>query len=106
MTHEQLLALGDAAGGDARCGIFLEGLAKGAALAAVEVQHRGIGRDAGECLVDHGARDAVGGGLARHRRDEGVEVAAALGRPRGQREQQRDDGGGEQAKKKFPSGHA
>ena len=73
----------DAARRDAGRGVFLEGLAEGAALAAVERQHGLVDRDAGEGLVDHRARHALRRRLARHRGEEGVEVAAALRGERG-----------------------
>ena len=54
--------------------------------------------DAGEGLVDDDARDARGLRLARHRGEEGVEVAAALRGERGRGEEEnggksRDDAG-------------
>ena len=53
--------------------------AAGAALAAVEIQHRRILRDAGERGADHALRDARGRGLRRDTSHEGVEIAAAAG---------------------------
>ena len=78
MTHQHRLAALDAAGGDAGRGILLETLAEGAALAAVEVQHRLVKLHAAERLRNHALRDAVGRRLPRHRGHEGVEVATAL----------------------------
>ena len=53
----QLLGAVDARRDHASRGVFLEGLAEGAALAPVEGEHAGILRDAGESTVDHRARD-------------------------------------------------
>ena len=91
------LAALDAAGGDAGRGVFLEALAEGAALAAVERQHRRIRRDAGEGLSITRARDARGLRLARHRGEEGVEVAAALRRAGGRGEDEEEQESGERA---------
>lgn len=77
--HQRLGAL-DAGRDDARAGVFLEGLAEGVALAPVEVHHHGVGREPREGLVDDALRHAGGRRLAAHGGDEGVEVAAALGR--------------------------
>ena len=48
VLRQHLLAALDAAGADAGRDVFLEGLAEGAALAAVEVQHVLIDAEAGE----------------------------------------------------------
>ena len=79
MALQELAAAVDAALRDAGRGVFLEGLAEGAALAAVEGEHVRVDRDAGEGLVDHRAGDALRLRLARDLREEGVEIAAALG---------------------------
>ena len=78
MPLHQLLGPLDAGRDDAGGGILLERLAEGAALAAIEGEHRGVGRDAGERLVDHRARDAGARRLASHGGQEAVEIAAAL----------------------------
>ena len=62
---------------DAGGGILLEGLAEGAALAAVEIHHGLIELHAAERLRDHGLRDAGRCGFTRDLGDEGVEIAAA-----------------------------
>src|SRR3954453_23961181 len=69
----------DAPGADAGRDILLERFVEGAALAAVEGQHRRILRHTRKRLADHGLRDAGSRRLLRHRRHEGVEVAAAAG---------------------------
>jgi hypothetical protein len=76
---QELAAAADAALRHARGSVFLEGLAEGAALAAVEGQHVRVDRDAGEGLADHRAGDALRLRLARNLRQERLEVAAALG---------------------------
>ena len=63
--------------------VALETLPEGAVLAAVEGEHRRIGRDAGKCRVDHAARDALALCVARHGGEEAVEVAAAWRRSYG-----------------------
>ena len=90
MTLQHCTAAADAAGADAGGDILLEGLVEGAALAAVEGEHGGVLRDAGEGLGDHGLGDALGGGFTGDVGDEGVEIAAALGG---------EGGGGEEEKK-------
>ena len=50
-----------------------------AALATVEGEHIRVAGDAGEALVDDGARDAGGLRIARHAGHEDVEIAAAFG---------------------------
>jgi hypothetical protein len=75
---------------------LLEGLVEGAALAAIEGEHRGVGGDAGEGLGDDGLGDAFGGGLPRNVGDEGVEIATALGGAgRGGEEEERGQEEGE-----------
>ena len=49
----QLSGAIDARGNDAGRGVFLEAFAESAALAAVEIEHRGIARHAGKGLVGH-----------------------------------------------------
>src|SRR5512143_3408956 len=49
-----------------------------AALAPVEGKHVRVEAHAGESLVDDGARDAGRLRIARHARNEGVEIAAAF----------------------------
>ena len=80
MPRHQVAGAVDARRDDAGRGVFLEALAEGAALAAVEGEHRGIGREPGEGLVDDLARHVGGLRLAPHLAEEGVEIAAALGR--------------------------
>src|SRR5215216_2496666 len=69
----------DAPGADAGGDVLLERFVEGAALAAVEGEHRRILRHARKRLADHGLRDAGSSRLLRHRRHEGVEIAAAAG---------------------------
>jgi len=69
----------DAAGADAGRDILLERLVEGAALAPVERQHAAILLHPAERLRDHALRNARCRGLLRHRRHEGVEIAAATG---------------------------
>jgi hypothetical protein len=97
LLHHLLAAL-DAVGADAGGDVLLEALAEGAALAAVERQHRGVGGDAGERGRDHLAGDALGLRVARHRGEEGVEVAAALRGARGRRGGEQENEGGEETR--------
>ena len=74
-------------------GVFLEALGvEHAALAAVEGEDGGVGRQAGEGLVDDPARDALTLRVARDRGQESVEVAAAWRAERGGGEEQQDEG--------------
>jgi hypothetical protein len=59
---------------------------------AVEGEDRGVGRQAGEGLVDDRARDALALRVARDRGQESVEVAAAWRGERGGGEEQQDEG--------------
>src|SRR5262249_41634184 len=68
-----------------------------AALAAVEGEDGGVGRQAGEGLVDDRARDALALRVARDRGQESVEVAAAWRGERGGGEEQQDKGNEEAA---------
>ncbi len=77
VTLQHLPADVDAPGADAGGDILLEGLVEGAALAAVEGQHRRILRHAGERLRNHRRRNPRRLRLRRHRRHKSVEVAAA-----------------------------
>src|SRR5205823_6257759 len=79
MPLQHLPADIDPPGTDTGGDILLERFVEGAALAAVEGQHRRILRDAGEGLADHRLRDAGRRRLLRHRRHERVEIAAAAG---------------------------
>ena len=90
---QELAGAVDAPLRDAGRGVFLEALAEGAALAAVERENVLVDGDAREGLVDHLPRDALRRRLARDRGDEGVEVAAALGCERGGGENERDENG-------------
>ena len=54
-------------------------LVEGAALAAVEGQHRRILRHARSACADHACETPAACRLLRHRRHEGVEIAAAAG---------------------------
>jgi hypothetical protein len=63
-----------------------------AALAAVEGEDGGVGRQAGEGLVDDRARDAPALRVARDRGQESVEFAAAWRGERGGGEEQQDEG--------------
>jgi hypothetical protein len=63
-----------------------------AALTAVEGEDGGVGRQAGEGLVDDPARDALALRVARDRGQESVEVAAAWRGARGGGEEQQDEG--------------
>jgi hypothetical protein len=58
---------------------LLKRFSKGAALAAIEIQHRHVLRHAGKGLADHLLRDAGGCGFSSHALHKGVEVAAAAG---------------------------
>src|SRR5665647_3626888 len=69
----------DAPGADAGRDILLETLVEGVALAAVEIQHRRVLRDASEGRAGHALRNAGRRRLRRDARHEGVEVAAAFG---------------------------
>jgi len=69
----------DAAGADAGGDVLLEGLVEGAALAAVEGEHRLILGDAAERLRDHARRNAGALRFARKIINEAVEITAALG---------------------------
>ena len=79
---------------DAGRGIFLEALAvEHAALAAVEGEHVLVERHAGKGGGDDVARDAGGLRVAPHRRQEAVEIAAALRRAGGNGERhEKQDG--------------
>ncbi len=72
-------------------GVTLEAHPERAALAPVEGEHRLVGRDARERGVDDRAGNARARRLARHRADEVAEVAAALRRGGGCREQKREN---------------
>ena len=99
MTLHQLGGAVDAGGGDARLdeGFEVALAAEGVRLAAIEGEHGLIGRETGEGLVDDRARDAGGLRFARHRREEGVEIAAAFcgvcRRGERERDRERDDEG-------------
>jgi hypothetical protein len=68
----------DAGRDDPGGGVFLEALGvEHAALAAVEGEDSGVGREAGEGLVDDRVRDALALRVARDRGQESVEVTAA-----------------------------
>ena len=83
----------DAGRDDPGGGVFLEALGvEHAALAAVEGEDGGVGRQAGEGLVDDRARDAPALRVARDRGQERVEVAAAWRGERGGGEEQQDEG--------------
>jgi hypothetical protein len=83
----------DAGRDDPGGGVFLEALGvEHAALAAVEGEDSGVGRQAGEGLVDDRARDALALRVARDRGQESVEVAAAWRGERGGGEEQQDEG--------------
>jgi hypothetical protein len=74
-------------------GVFLEVFGmEHAALAAVEGEDGGVGRQAGEGLVGDRARDALALRVARDRGQESVEVAAACRGARGRGEEQQDEG--------------
>src|SRR5215203_1460671 len=92
MPLQHLPADVDAPGTDAGRDILLERFVEGAALTAVEGEHRRILRHARKRLADHGLRDAGSRRLLRHRRHEGVEIAAAAGGVGGGG----DDGGAEE----------
>src|SRR5580704_1220663 len=82
----------DAGRDDPGGGVFLEALGvEHAALAAVEGEDGGVGCQAGEGLVDDAARDALALRVARDRRQESVEVAAAWRGARGGCEEQQDE---------------
>src|SRR5215213_7346023 len=99
MPLQHLPADVDAPGADAGRDILLERFVEGAALTAVEREHRRILRHARKRLADHGLRDAGSRRLLRHRRHEGVEIAAAAGGVSGGGD---DDG----AEKNGPTKHA
>ena len=83
----------DAGRDDPGGGVFLEALGvEHAALAAVEGEDGGVGRQAGEGLVEDRARDALALRIARDRGQESVEVAAAWRGERGGGEEQQDEG--------------
>src|SRR5262249_58035026 len=74
-------------------GVLLEAFGvEHAALAAVEGEDGGVGRQAGEGLVDDRARDAPALRVARDRGQESVEFAAAWRGERGGGEEQQDKG--------------
>src|SRR6185436_2674057 len=69
----------DPPGPDAGGDVLLERFVERAALAPVEGQHRRVLRHARKRLADHSLRDAGRRRLLRHRRHEGVAVAATAG---------------------------
>src|SRR6187431_1009280 len=79
MPLQHLAADIDSPGPDAGRHILLERFVEGAALAPVEGQHRRVLGHARKRLADHRLRDAGRLSLLRHRRHEGVEIAAAAG---------------------------
>jgi hypothetical protein len=98
VPQQHLPADVDAPGADAGGDILLERFIEGAALAPVEGQHRRILRDARKRLADHRLRDAGRCRLLRHRRHEGVEIAAAAG---GVGRRGADDGAEENGQTKY-----
>ena len=89
----QFSGAADAGRDDSGGGVFFEALGvEHAALAAVEGEDGGVGRQAGEGLVDDRAREALALRVARDRGQESVEVSAAWRGARGGGEEQQDEG--------------
>jgi hypothetical protein len=88
MALHQLSGAVDAGRNDAGGGVILEALAKRAALASIEGEHRGVRRETRKRAVDHGPRYAGRRGFARHGGQENIEIAAARRRPGLRREKQ------------------
>jgi len=80
MAMHQLPGAVDAGRHDPGRGVFLEALAERAALTPVEGKHRAVLRETSKRAVGHRPRDSDSRGFARHRHEEGAEIASACRR--------------------------